>query len=417
MKKAASWVLVLNFLLIAGALAGQEAEKEEPAPRHRVVNLSLFYPLSMNSAKRDTADISLSLFYNRLGSVRGLDLSLGATGLGDSLTGIQAAGLIAAVGETMKGLQTAGLICAAGEQGEGVQVAGLGSVSGDTFSGLQAAGLFCVAGEQLKGAQVSGLFSVAGDHAAGFQVSGLFSVAGEGIEGFQASGLFSVAGGNLKGGQVSGLFNVAGEESEALQVAGLANICGETCRGVQVGPFNVAERLTGIQIGIVNVAETLEGVPVGLVNLTRKEDRRIRMAAWAGSASLLNAGVKVWAKNFYSILYAGIVNMTQQPRGCLGYGFQYGYGVPVRSRERGSGRRMRLDVDAGYLYLDNSTLFRRNKGTPDRHVLSLRAAWVVELSPVVTVFAGTGLRYTIDYGTSFGGGAVSPIFFAGVELF
>jgi hypothetical protein len=141
------------------------------------------------------------------------------------------------------------------------------------------------------------------------------------------------------------------------------------------------------------------------------------MAAWAGSTSLLNAGVKIWAKNFYSILYAGVVNLTQEPRECLGYGFQYGYGVPVRSTESGSGRRMRLDVDAGYLYLDNSTLFRRIKGTLDRHVLSVRGAWVVEISPDVSLFAGTGLRYTIDYGASFGNGAVSPLVFVGVELF
>jgi hypothetical protein len=417
MKKALSWVLTLTFLLVAGALAGQEAEEKEPTPRHRAINLSLFYPLSLNSSEHDTADVSLSIFYNRLGSVRGLDLSLGVTGLMDSLNGVQVAGLVAAAGESMKGLQTAGLICVAGEQGEGLQIAGLGSVSGGKFSGVQVSGLFCVAGEQLKGAQVAGLFSVAGDYATGFQVSGLFSVAGEGIEGFQAAGLFNVAGENLKGVQVSGLFNVAGEESLALQASGLMNITGETCRGVQIGLFNVTEHLTGLQIGLINVAEDLEGVPVGLVNLTRKEDRRIRMAAWAGSASLLNTGAKIWAKNFYSILYVGIVNMTQEPRGCLGYGFHYGYGVPIPSAKGGSGRKMRVDVDAGYLCLDNSTLFRRIKGTPDRHVLSLRGAWTLELSPDVSVFAGTGLRYTIDYDASFGDGKVAPILFAGVELF
>lgn len=400
MKKALSWALAL-MLLVTCALSGQEKEPEEPAPRHRVINLSLFYPLSLNRSRQDTADISLSLLYNRLGSVRGFDLSLGATGLEDSLKGVQLAGLLAAAGESMKGWQTAGLMCVAGEQGEGIQVAGLGSVSGGKFSGIQVAGLFSVAGEQLRGAQVAGLFSVAGDLA----------------EGFQASGLFSVAGENLKGVQVSGLFNVAGEESEALQVAGLANITGETCRGVQVGPFNVAGRLTGLQIGLVNVAGNIEGVPVGLVNLTRKEDRRIRLAAWAGSASLLNTGVKIWAKRFYSVLYAGAVNMTQEPRECLGCGFQYGYGVPIRLPAGGSGRRMRIDVDAGYIYLDNSTLFRHIKGTLDRHILSVRGAWEVEISSDVSVFVGTGFKYTIDYGATFGDGTVSPIFFAGVELF
>jgi hypothetical protein len=301
------------------------------------------------------------------------------------MNGLQVAALVAAAGESMKGWQTAGLICVAGERGEGVQIAGLGSVSGEKFKGLQ--------------------------------VAGLFSVAGEGIEGIQAAGLFAVAGENLKGVQISGLFNVAGEESQALQVAGLANITGETCRGLQVGLFNLAGRLTGLQLGLVNVAGNIEGLPVGLVNLTRKKDRRMRLTAWAGNASLLNAGVKIRAKMSYSILYVGTVNLTQEPRECLAFGFQYGYGVPVRSAEGDSGRAMRVDVDAGYLYLDNSTLFRHFKGTPDRHVLSLRAAWAVEVSPDVSIFAGTGLRYTVDYGAGFGNGAVSPLLFAGLELF
>jgi len=78
---------------------------------------------------------------------------------------------------------------------------------------------------------------------------------------------------------------------------------------------------------------------------------------------------------------------------------------------------MRIEIDAGYFYLDNSALFRHLKGTPDRHLLSLRGAWAVEISPDVTVLAGTGLRYTVDYGAGFGSGTVSPLFFAGVELF
>jgi hypothetical protein len=388
------------LFLVPSAPAGQEAKPKQPAPRHRVLNLSLFYPVSMNRSKLDTANLSLSLLYGHLGSVRGLDLSLGAAALEGSLEGIQLAGLIAAAGESMKGGQAAGLICAAGDRGEGVQWAGLGSVAGEEFTGLQIAGLFAVAGERLKGGQVSGLFSVAGQAAKGFQVSGLFSVAGEDLDGIQ----------------VSGLFNVAGENSRALQVAGLMNVTGETCRGLQAGLFNVAGRLTGVQIGLVNVADEIEGIPIGLVNLTRKEDRRVQMAAWAGSVSLLNTGVKIWAKRFYSILYAGVINLPQSIEACLAYGFQYGYAFPLRA-SGGGGSKKRIDVDAGYLYLDNSTLFRHLKGTPDRHVISARGALAIELSPRVSLVAGVGLGYRIDYGASSADGSLSPLAFAGVELF
>ncbi len=402
MKNALSWFVAASALVFfTAALAGQEAEPEPAQSRHRFLNLSLFYPLSTNSSKQDSADINLTLLYGRMGSVHGLDLALGVTGLEQSL----------------KGVQLAGLMAAAGERGEGIQLAGLGSVSGEKFTGLQAAGLFCVAGDQLAGVQLSGLFSVAGDTASGIQVSGLFSVTGETLDGFQASGLFNVAGENLKGVQVAGLFNVAGESSTALQLSGLMNVTGELCRGVQIGLFNIAPRLEGLQVGLVNVASTLEGIPVGLVNVTRPEDRRVRLAAWLGSVSLVNAGVKIWAKRFYSILYAGIANMTQEATSCLAYGFQYGYGVPLRRKGLDVGRDLRLDVDAGYAYLDNSTLFRHYAGTPDRHVLSVRGAVAKEMPGGISIFAGTGLRYTILYGSSFGSGAFAPIIFGGVELF
>jgi hypothetical protein len=402
MKKARSWVVAASVLVLFTAVrASQETETEPSKSRHRFLNLSLFYPLSTNSSKQDTADVNLTLLYGRMGSVRGLDLARGVTGLEGSFKGIQLAGLLGAVGE----------------QGEGIQLAGLASVSGEKYTGLQAAGLFCVAGDRLEGVQLSGLFSVAGETASGIQASGLFSVTGETLDGFQASGLFNVAGENLKGVQIAGLFNVAGEKSTALQLSGLMNVTGELCRGVQIGLFNVSSHLEGLQIGLVNVASTLDGVPVGLVNLTRPEDRRVRLATWLGSVSLINAGVKIWAKRYYSILYTGMVNMTQEAGSCLAYGFQYGYGVPLRGKGTGAGRNLRLEVDAGYVYLDNSTLFRHYEGTPDRHVLSIRGALATEMSSGVSVFAGTGLKYTILYGSPFGSGSVAPIIFAGIELF
>jgi hypothetical protein len=419
MKKTWSGILVSILVLISSAaLAGQEEQKEKKVPEahHRFLNLSFFYPASTNRTLSDSADIQLTLLYGRLGSVRGLDLALGVSRLEDSLLGVQLAGLAGTAGKSMKGLQAAGLLCAAGEQGQGTQLAGLASVSGEEFDGLQAAGLFSVAGEHLEGIQLSGLFSVAGEAARGFQVSGLFSVAGETLQGFQASGLFSVAGESLEGVQVSGLFNVAGEDSRAFQLAGLMNVGGGTCQGVQVGLFNVAGRLTGVQVGIVNVAGELEGLPIGVVNLTRKEDRRFRLAAWAGNAALLNVGVKISAKRFYSILYAGTVNLTQEGRSCLAYGFQYGYGLPLQ-KYGGEGREPRVNIDAGYLYLDNSTVFRHLDGVLDRHVLSLRGGLEVALSSQVSLVAGLGLRYAIDYGESLGSGRFAPLVYGGVELF
>jgi opacity protein-like surface antigen len=400
MRKIWIAVLISSFLAVPSARSGQEEKPEEPAPRHRVVNLSLFYPVSLNRSKHDTANISLSLLYGRLGSVRGFDFSFGAAAVENSLEGVQLAGLFAVAGESLKGGQIAGLFGVAGERGEGFQLAGLGNIAGEEFNGVQIAGLFNVAGERLNGAQLSWLFNVAGQAARGLQSSFLFNVAGDQLDGIQ----------------ISGLFNVAGEGSRAFQFAGLMNVTGGTCRGLQVGAFNLTGKLTGVQVGLVNAAGEIEGVPVGLVNLTRKEDRRIQMTAWAGSLTYLNVGIRIWAKRFYSVLYLGGWNLPQDIEKCLGYGFQYGYSFPLRSAGEG-GTRKRIDVDAGYVYLDNSEFFSHREGIPDRHVVSVRGALAYEFSSHVSLFGGIGLGYRVEYGTSFSGGHLFPLAFGGIEIF
>jgi hypothetical protein len=214
---------------------------------------------------------------------------------------------------------------------------------------------------------------------------------------------------------MSGLFNVAGEDSRALQFAFLMNVTGGTCRGLQAAAFNVAGKLTGVQIGLVNVAGEIEGVPVGLVNLTRKEDRRVQMAAWVSSLTFVNVGVKIRAKDFYSVLFMGGTNLPQGIEKCLAYGFQYGYAIPLRETG-GGGSRKRIDIDAGYLYLDNSDLLSQ-EGNTDRHVLSARGGLAIELAPQVALFASLGLGYRIDRGLGFSEGHLFPLVFIGLDLF
>jgi hypothetical protein len=67
MKKILTGVLMSAFFFVPSAQAGQEAKPEQPAPRHRFLNLSLYYPVSLNRSKLDTANLSLSLLYGHLG--------------------------------------------------------------------------------------------------------------------------------------------------------------------------------------------------------------------------------------------------------------------------------------------------------------------------------------------------------------
>lgn len=404
---------VIAFLLIllmaSFSFAAKEKKEEKRKPRHYAVNLSLFYPLSINKTPYDSVNFNLTLFYGRVGRVGGVDL----------------AAVASVVKDEMKGIQITGAAGIAGNSMSGVQVSGLFNVAGDHLKGLQAAGLINIAGERLKGVQLAGIANIAGDDTSGIQGSGIFNITGESFKGIQATGIFNITGENFVGIQAADIFNVVGEDFSGIQAAGIFNVTGDTFKGLQAaGILNVAGRVTGLQMGMVNVAGKVNGVQLGIVNYTKKEMRgvpiglvnlskngRVRFTSWGSNLTAVNMGVKFMVNKIYSIITVGGINLHEDLSEAVSYGFYYGVHFPMK--------KAFVDIDAGYKTIDNEDIFKSTVGTRDHHVLSFRGMVGLDISPKFSIFAGAGLGYLWDHGSGvdFADGKTKPLFFAGIELF
>lgn len=405
MNKKTAWLAIALFMIAAGMGWAQE-EEESPDGDHHFVNLSLYYPVSINRSPYDSVNLNLSLIFGKVGRVEGLDLSLVGSAVGRELIGLQACGLLGVVGESAVGAQISGLM----------------NICGENFKGVQVSGLMNIAGQQATGLQVSGLMNVAGERGALFQSAGLANVVGEDFTGVQSSGLFNVAGENGSGLQATGLFNVTGEDFDGLQAAGLFNVTGGILNGLQSAPFNVAGESAGLQAGLVNFAGSCRGIQIGLVNYTHDDNTGVPIGAvnlaanghigyilWAGNTTAAAAGVRFTVGRVYSIVSLGAFNLDDGMAGSLTYGCHYGLWIPAG--------RLNLNVDAGYRFRDNESLFRFRKFDPDQHMLEARLLLDLPVSDSISLIFGGGVVSVIDCGMPFDSGRVKPLFVGGVEFY
>lgn len=184
----------------------------EPAPpppppaapqERRVAVFSFVYPLATNAGKPDVrTSLSLSLFYGRVGTVKGFELGLG--------------------------------VAHATRDTQGAQIAGAAAVVDGRAHGWQVATGAALA---LGGGEVA-------------QTSGGFNLASGDVRGFQLAAGANAAPGSLRGAQVGGV-NVGGEVRGA-QI-GIVNIASGKVRGAQVGVVNIASEVDGASIGLVSI--------------------------------------------------------------------------------------------------------------------------------------------------------------------
>lgn len=409
MKKKILALLMIIFLLgITANLFAQEedTETEEIKGKHYAINLSLYYPISLNKTKNDSVNLNLGLLYSHVGYVSGFDLS----------------GLASVVSHRMEGVQLSGLFAVAGESGQGVQAAGMVCVAGDNFSGLQVSGLFNVAGTSLSGFQSAGLINVAGEHGKWFQAAGLANIAGETYTGIQVGGLLNVIGEQGSGFQASGLFNVVGEDFTGFQASGLFNVTGSVLNGFQLSPINVAVHSKGVQIGVVNLGDVSDGLQIGVVNYSKNENNGVpfglvnlakngfvRGIAWGGNSVATSGGVKFTVRNLYSIISLGLSNLNDKINESLTYGFHYGISFPVGDLD--------LNTDVGYRFRDNKSLFKHSHLTPDQHILEARLFVGIPLSPKLSLLLGGGVSRIFDSGKHWDSGQTFPLVIAGFEFF
>jgi len=418
-------ILSLTLLCVSSIPLSAQEEGEEPAysPRHYPVNLSLWYPVSINRTQYDSANLNFTLLYGRMGSVKGLDLAIGGSALthdlkglqitgiagvaGDSASGVQVSGLVSIAGDDLKGAQVSGLINIAGETGKGFQLAGGMNITGNNLQGLQASGLFNIVGEQLHGFQAAGAFNIVGERLKGFQASGGFNVVGESCVGFQAAGLFNVTGDNFKGLQAAGLFNIVGDELTGAQI-GTFNVAPHFTNAAQIGIVNVSAEMRGFQLGIVNWNGETHGVPVGLVNVSKK-DGRIRWTSWGSNLSAINSGAKCEVGKIYSIVALGYGNLMKDKGSALSYAGYYGWYVYESE--------VAIGVDVGYMHMDNKKLFKSSPEEPNQNILMGRVHAIYDLSSTVSLIGGLGLSYIADSHQSFSDGKFRPLIFIGLEVF
>jgi len=414
-------VVLMMFALSLPVLAqeGEEEEDVQEIGRKYVVNLSLYYPISINQSKHDEVNINLGLVYSHVGYVNGFDL---AGVVGGSGSGIQIAGLATVAGESFTGLQASLLANVVGETGSVLQVSGLANVVGNRGTVGQVCALANVVGEGFTGFQIAGGFNVSGGPSSGLQAVGLFNVVGETFEGIQVGGLFNIVGERFNGLQAVGLFNVAGDSCTGGQLALLFNVTGDELRGLQVGSFNIAVHQKGLQVGLGNVSENNNGVQIGLVNYCKEDNNgvpigavniarngRIKGIAWGGNGVAVTGGVKFEVGRYYSIVSLGLYNVEDKISESLSYGMHYGLMFPVG--------KLILSPDIGYRYRDNTPLFRNPKDQPDQHMLEFRLSLRVPLSERMALFAGSGLGHSFNAGANIDTGNTYPLLFAGLEFY
>jgi hypothetical protein len=400
------FLVMLAFLIIQGQVFAQEEEDVVEEGKKYAVNLSLWYPVSINKTKHDTVNLNLTLLYSRVGYMYGLDLSLISSAISHDLDGVQICGLAGIVGETGRGLQLSLLSNIVGERFNGIQATGLINIVGNHISGIQLAGLMNIAGESASAAQVSTLFNITGENLRGIQLSAGFNITGNNLTGLQAVGLFNIVGESLDGVQAAGLFNVTGETLRGFQLAA-CNIAAHS-RGTQIGIANVAGNTSGLQLGLVNYTkEENTGVPIGLVNIAR--NGRIRGIAWGGSHVAVTGGAKFQIGRLFSILTLGVGNLNDNTSESVAYGFHYGMSFPAG--------RLTLSPDIGYRYRDNKPLFKKTEEEPDQHMLETRLVLGIPLSERLSLIFAAGLTRIFDSGKNIDTGNTSPLFVAGIEFF
>ena len=249
-----------------------EAKPEpKPAPKPAVdegtqrISVAFVFPLATNSARPNVAsNLNFSVFYGRVGTVRGVQLGGGFVYATRRVDGVQL-GVAAAA--------TAGPV-------EGVQLAGGGSLATGSLEGAQVGG----AGNLVKGPM------------RGTQLGGVANVALAGVSGVQLGGAFNGSRGSMSGVQISGGGNVVTRNLIGAQL-GAVNVA-ESVEGAQLGVVNVGRKVRGVQLGAINIGDDVEGASIGVISISRDG---IHPIAWTSNLQYMNAGVKFATKYTYTI--------------------------------------------------------------------------------------------------------------------
>ena len=378
-----SQLLAISVLALAGAACAAPADE---APRHAAY-LALFHPVATSRHPETEANLRLSLFYGRVGSLRGVDANWVVSRVGDGgLHGVGFTGYYALVTGEQRGL---------------MGTFGVNRVQGNG-SGVQAAGFVNYHEAAYEGVQLAGLFNFTAGEVNGLQATALYNLAEVNVKGIQFASVASVAGGYVSGAQLSGLFNHANGGMKGLQVGALNSA--PVARGVQAGLINLAGASHGLQLGVLNIADRHHGVPIGLVNVSH-EDGNTRWVTTASNHVAVATGVRTESGIWQATLAAGWGDIHDETIEAVALSWHFGPSFALAPA-------WDLNLDLGYAHV-----MPEENDLPNHPAVQLRCAVEHAFTPSFAAFAGVGLETEFTSYDDTSDASLRGIVHGGVALF
>lgn len=153
-------------------------------------------------------------------------------GLTQGIKKFEAAGLINIVNESVEFCQVAGIGNIVGKEVKGFQAGGIFN-HGQTLSGVQSAGIYNIINDSTKGVQMAGIVNKTDNLTKGAQIAGIGNISNN-VTGIQIGGIFNIAK-IVNGSQISGIINKTSNISGVqLSVINFA----DSASGIPIGLFS-----------------------------------------------------------------------------------------------------------------------------------------------------------------------------------
>ena len=384
-------ITAAGLLILGGValVAPAGPARAQDVPRHPA-NVSLFFPIGTNQDPTILTYFRLSLFYGRVGYIKGCDIGAIVNRTDRDLRAVQLTGVYSQTGNDMRGAAITGGINYLGGYGRGLQVAGLVNFNRDSFTGLQYAGIFNFVDRDFSGVQMTSLFNLSNGDA----------------QYVQLSAVANLTAGSFIGCQAAGFINYTNDRIGGVQ-AGLTNFADEF-HGAQIGGFNVAGDANGVQIGLLNWTESMEGVPVGVVNVTGGS-----VASWAtyaSSAALANTGIRTIVHRYVSTFTVGVGDVEQERDDTIFFSWYYGYRYPL-----GETKKWSITPELGYLHVMPQSS-EEGKINDLHFMLQALVEGETRVGSVTKLFVGAGVNVQFSEYSTAATTDTDPLFLAGVSF-
>jgi len=333
------------------------------------VNLSVIYPVSINTSKSDNVNFNIGIIGSNINSLKGFGVNGIYSVLEGDLNGVQINGVYSETRKKLKGAQLSVGINALTEGGRGLMLGGIGNIVFDDFSGIQLSGISNLAFESVRG----------------FQIAGLYNMAGKDVNIMQFGLAGNVTGMKMKGLQVSGLFNLAGISNKGMQVSSI-NIT-KSQNGVQFGFVNACDNNEGLQFGILNVVgKKQNGTTIGLLNAF--PDTKVQLLIGGGNFAYATIGARFKTNGIYTSLVMGAPVAISNTTKSILFNYNFGYSFDLKY--------LNINTDLGFTHIANESNQVENKSSKNQFGITIKAGLEKQILSKLGIFVNGGFLYLAD---------------------